>query len=313
MLPERTSEFQLIDAFRAAVAGFERIPLGIGDDTAIVEPLKGQGLLAADMLLEGVHFEFSTATPYQVGRKAMGVNLSDVAAMAGQPRFALVSLALPKDHPLNSEALPRELFSGLQSMAENFDTVIVGGDTNSWNGPLVINVAIVGESPSDPAVTRAGAKPGDWAFVTGRLGGSILGRHLDFLPRVKEASLLQQTVKLHSMIDISDGLIADLYHILEESHVGVCLDAESIPISAAARSMPDSTSALEHALGDGEDFELLFTVSADDGRRLTEKNPLPIELTRIGEIVTGDACLLRKADGSEVIVPRLGWNHAVEP
>jgi len=240
----------------------------------------------------------------------MGANLSDVAAMAGRPRFALVSLAVPKQDPGAVKELTDELFAGLKSMADEFDTVIVGGDTNSWHGPLVVNVAIAGDIlPPEKAVTRSGARPGDWIFVTGSLGGSLLGGHLDFVPRVNEARLLNDFCELHAMIDVSDGLVADLYHILEESGVGARLDAASVPVSEAAESMNDDRSPLEHALGDGEDFELLFTVRPGDGRRLAESSPLTIQLTHIGEIVAGDSCTLRQTDGTDVEMPRLGWSH----
>lgn len=313
MLPDRTSEFRLIESFREAIENSPHVLTGIGDDTAVVRSSDGDVLLAADMLLEGVHFDLETATPIQVGRKVLAVNLSDVAAMAGRPKYALVSFALPRQpSSRHGEQFAEQLFEGLHSLAEEFDTVIVGGDTNSWDGPVVINVAIVGEVPGGKAVTRSGAAAGDWIFVTGSLGGSITGHHLDFTPRVDEALALRESYQLNSMIDVSDGLVADLYHILEESGVGAILDADSIPISQEAASATDGKSALEHALGDGEDFELLFTVSAEEGRRLAQKNPLPIQLTHVGEIVPGDSCRLRKESGEEIALPRLGWSHTVD-
>lgn len=312
MLPDRTSEFRLIESFRTAIGKTPHVLTGIGDDTAVVRSSDGDVLLAADMLLEGVHFDLSKATPCQVGRKALAVNLSDVAAMAGRPKYALVSLALP--HQLSEKHDKRfaeQLFKGLHALADDFDTAIVGGDTNSWDGPVVINVAIVGEVPYEKAITRSGANPGDWIFVTGSLGGSIVGHHLDFTPRINEALALHKACRLTSMIDISDGLVADLYHILEESHVGASLDAAAIPISDAAAAANDERIPLEHALGDGEDFEMLFTVSPEDGQRLTSDNPLAIPLSHIGEIVAGDACRLREESAGETTLPRLGWSHRV--
>tara|TARA_R110002072_G_scaffold303108_2_gene493868 strand:- start:34818 stop:35768 length:951 start_codon:yes stop_codon:yes gene_type:complete len=313
MLPERTSEFQLIESFRTAIGNAPHVLTGIGDDTAVVERSDGDILLAADMLLEGVHFDLATAMPFQVGRKVLAVNLSDVAAMAGRPKYALVSLALPRQFSnRHGDRFGEQLFDGLHSLAQEFDTVIVGGDTNSWDGPVVINVAIVGEVSSGTAITRAGAKPGDWIFVTGSLGGSITGHHLDFTPRVHEALVLRDACRLNSMIDVSDGLVADLYHILEESKVGARLNAASIPISqAAASAANDDLTPLEHALGDGEDFELLFTVSPEDGQRLTSSNPLSIPLSHIGEIIVGDSCRLLEESGKEIPLPRLGWSHNV--
>jgi thiamine-monophosphate kinase len=313
MLPDRTSEFRLIEWFRAAISASPRVLTGIGDDAAVVERPNGPVLLAADMLLEGVHFDLTSSTPFQVGRKSLGVNLSDIAAMAGQPRYALVSLALSRRLPHEEQMrFSEQLFKGLHSMSTQFDTIIVGGDTTSWDGPVVINVAVAGELPTGAAVTRSGAKPGDWIFVTGSLGGSIEGHHLDFIPRVHEALALRAACNLHAMIDISDGLVADLYHIVEESHVGAWLDETAIPISKAAASIHDNRSPLEHALGDGEDFELLFTVSPHDGQRLLAGNPLQIPLSRIGEIVAGDSCHLRDSSGIETPLPRLGWSHNVD-
>ncbi len=312
MLPDRTSEFRLIESFRAMIGKSPRVLTGIGDDTAVVDRPEGLVLLAADMLLEGVHFDLSTASPIQVGHKVLAVNLSDVAAMAGRPKYALVSLALSRK--LQSEVGSRfaeQLFEGLHSLATRFDTVIVGGDTNAWDGPVVVNVAIVGEVALGGAVTRSGAKPSDWVFVTGSLGASIAGHHLDFTPRIDEALKLREACQLNAMIDVSDGLVADLYHILEESGVGACIDAGSIPVSLAAASAHDGRTPLEHALGDGEDFELLFTVSPEDGQKLVAKNPLQIPLTHIGEIVVGDSCRLRDQSGNEANLPRLGWSHHV--
>lgn len=310
MLPDRTSEFHLIEGFRTAVGQAPNVLTGIGDDTAIVERPDGSVLLAADMLLEGIHFDLSTATPFQIGRKVLAVNLSDIAAMAGRPKYALVSLALPRSiQSSDSGSFAEQLFEGINSLAIQFDTVIVGGDTNSWDGPVVINVAISGEVPSGCAVTRSGAQTGDWIFVTGRLGGSLSGHHLDFMPRVNEALKLRETCGVNAMIDISDGLVADLYHILEESNVGACLNEEAIPISKAAAATSDDRSPLQHALGDGEDFELLFTVSPDDGKKLIASNPLPVQLSQIGEITSGDSCRMRDLSGQDTFLPRLGWSH----
>ena len=312
MLPPKKSEFRLIDHFRSQVTTSHNVLLGIGDDCAVVRwSSSATGLVTADMLLEGVHFDLSTATARQVGRKAMGVNLSDIAAMAGQPRFAVVSLGLSRRHPAS---LAEELFAGMQDLAQEFDTSIVGGDTNAWDGPLVINVTLLGEPHQRGPVTRSGARCGDWIFVTGELGGSILGRQFSFTPRIEAARILHESFKLQSMMDISDGLVADLYHILEESQVGALLWAESIPISAAAEraAQLDQRTPLQHALSDGEDFELLFTVSPENGRKLVASNPLDCRLTHIGEITAEIECRLRTANGADQLLPRLGWDHAVE-
>ena len=171
---------------------------------------------------------------------------------------------------------------------------------------------MLGEAIAPGPVLRSGAKPGDWIFVTGTLGGSILGHHLDFVPRVNEAQTLHQFCTLHAMLDLSDGLAGDLRHILEESHVGAIVDAAAIPVSEAAARMPDSRSPLEHALGDGEDFELLFTTSPADGQRLIAASPLAIPITKIGEITAAPEYLLRHADGKIESLPDAGWKHGFD-
>ena len=309
MLPDKSSEFSLIDSFRSQLRAMPGVELGIGDDAAVVEWGSRCGLLAADMLLDGVHFDTSSQSPVAIGRKALAVNLSDVAAMAGVPRFALISLALPRSASADFAA---RIFEGLKSIADEFNTAIVGGDTTSWDGPFAINVSIVGDVVGGRAVTRSGAKPGDWLFVTGELGGSLLGRHLTFVPRVREASVLHRAVNLHAMIDVSDGLVADLYHILEESGVGAVLGAAAIPVSEAARRVGGDWSPLEHALGDGEDFELLFAVSPDDGAKLVSENSTGTRLSRIGEVTVEQTCLLKTEAGELKPLGRLGWAHALD-
>jgi thiamine-monophosphate kinase len=196
-------------------------------------------------------------------------------------------------------------------VADAFDTAVVGGDTNSWDGPLVISVTVLGTATGRGPVRRSGARPGDWLLVTGPLGGSIRGHHLDFTPRVREAIRLHGAADLHAMIDISDGLAADLAHICRESGCGAVLRAEAIPISDAAGAMADGQSPLEHALGDGEDFELLFAVSADDGRRLLTTQPVGgITLTHVGECVEQGMWL--QADGRRQVLVARGYVHELD-
>ena len=284
-----------------------RVLVGIGDDTAVLHPPAHPLLVTTDMLLEGSHFVLSEAGPRRVGRKALAVNLSDIAAMAGKPLAAVVSVGLPRGA---GESLATELYQGLREMADAFDTALVGGDTNSWDGPLVISVTVFGEATGRGPVTRGGARPGDWLLVTGSLGGSILAKHLDFTPRVREALVLHQQATLHAMIDISDGLAADLKHICDESGCGAVLRAEAIPISSAARQTKDDRSALEHALGDGEDFELLFAVSPEDGRQLVQAQPVPgIMLTHAGECIAESGLFLEEGGKRSALKP-MGYIHS---
>src|SRR4051794_20842002 len=191
-------EFAFIDWLRQRTPAAERVLIGPGDDTAALRwPPDAACLVTTDMLLEGSCFMLAEAGARRVGRKAMAVNLSDIAAMAGKPVAAVVSVGLPRQ---GGRALAEDLDSGLREMANLFNVAIVGGDTNSWNGGLVISVTLLGEPTGRGAVTRAGAKPGDWLLVTGPLGGSIRGKHLDFLPRIQEAIALHRLTDLHAMI-----------------------------------------------------------------------------------------------------------------
>jgi thiamine-monophosphate kinase len=276
------SEFAYIDWLRRLTPAHPRVLLGPGDDTAALRMTPGVPcLITTDMLLEGSCFLMAEAGPRRVGRKAMAVNLSDIAAMAGKPVAAVASVGLPRQ---GGRALAEELYHGLREMADQFDTALVGGDTNSWDGPLAISVTILGEATGKGPVTRSGAKPGDWLLATGPFGGSILGKHLEFTPRLHEAMQLHTLVNLHAMIDISDGLAADVHHLCEESRCGAVLRAEDIPIAAEASKVPDGRSPLEHALSDGEDFELVFAVDAGDARRLLQTQPVGgVTLAHIGE------------------------------
>jgi thiamine-monophosphate kinase len=301
-----SGELAFIDWLRRRTPSASRVLLGPGDDTAAVHwPAGVPCLITTDMLLEGSCFLLQKAGPRRIGRKAMAVNLSDIAAMAGRPVAAVVSVGLPRQ---GGQALAEELYLGLREVADAFDTPIVGGDTNSWDGPLVINVTLVGEPGPGGVIRRSGAQVGDWLLVTGPLGGSILGKHLDFTPRVGEAQQLAGCCPLHAMIDISDGLAADVAHLCNESRCGAVLWAEAIPLTEAARQMNDDRTPLEHALGDGEDFELVLAVSADDARTLLAMQPIPgITLTAIGTCVE-EGLWLQEASQRRPLPP-LGYVH----
>ncbi len=261
--------------------------------------------MTTDMLLEGSCFVLAEAGAHRVGRKAMAVNLSDIAAMAGEPFAAVVSVGLPRQ---GGRALAEELYHGMREMADTFQTSIIGGDTNTWNGPLVISITMLGYATGTGPVCRKGAVPGDWVLVTGALGGSIRGHHLDFTPRVREAQLLHAQTCLHAMIDISDGLAQDAHHLVEESGCGMVLRAEAIPLSGEVAKLTDNLSPLEHALRDGEDFELVFTVSADEGRRLVQEQPVPgLTLTHIGECVAAGFWL--EVEGKRHLLEPKGYSH----
>jgi thiamine-monophosphate kinase len=276
----------------------------IGDDCAVWQWPIEKLVVTTDMLMEGSCF-LREAGPQRIGKKAMSVNLSDIAAMAAKPIAAVVSLGIPRDLP---EKWVKELFEAMDIQAGVFDVDIIGGDTNSWNGPLVINVTLFGEATSKGVVTRSGAKPGDALFVTGPLGGSILGHHLDFTPRVKEALALHRLVDLHAMIDLSDGLSTDLHHLCERSKCGADVWADRIPLSDVVMEMKDSRTPLEHALHDGEDFELLFAVSPEDAQRLKESPPSGVSLYHVGHC-TKEASITLLQDQKTTPLHPQGYEH----
>jgi len=301
----RLSEFSYINWLRKRIPSHSSVLIGPGDDTAAMRVDGSRPLLiTTDMLMEGSCFLLRDAGAHAVGRKALAVNLSDIAAMAGRPTAAVVSLGLPRE---GGRAIAEGLFEGMREIAEQFDVPIVGGDTNSWSGELVVSVTVLGEATGSGPVRRNGARPGDAIFVTGALGGSIRGKHLDFVPRVRESQLLHAMVGLSAMIDISDGLSRDLHHLCEESGCGALLDSAAVPISDAAIELAATSgkSPLEHALGDGEDFELLFCVGAEDGERLRQHSPVPV--WQIGVMTEQGVALMR--DGTRHVLPIMGYEH----
>jgi len=301
------NEFDLISLIRARAALSPRLGLGIGDDAALVRFPPADGcLVTVDHLMEGVDFTVPPATFRQVGWKSLAVNLSDIAAMAGRPLACVAGVVLPRR---NGFEIGRELFAGILDCAEKFGVALAGGDTNTWDGPLVVGITVLGEPTGAGPVVRSGARPGDSIMVTGSFGGSIAGKHLDFTPRVDEALVLHQAARLHAMIDTSDGLAADLWHILEESRVGAVLEEAAIPISSAAAGARDGKSPLEHALSDGEDFELLFTVDPAAAELLLRQPPCTTPITRIGEVTAGSDCFLKSPDGKLNRLPAIGWKH----
>ena len=304
-------EWQLIEWIRSRTRlDPAAVPIGPGDDMALVG-LGGetQCLVTIDALLEGTHFSFDQATPRQVGYKAMAVSLSDVAAMAAKPVCALAWVGLPEDRDMKfAEALSL----GMADAAGKYACPVVGGDITSWKQPLTIGTAIVARPAGIIPVRRSGAKPGDLLFVTGELGGSVLGRHLEFVPRIAEARQLAALVTVHAMIDLSDGISTDLAHICRESGVAAEIMADAIPISADAKKMAasDNRTPLDHALSDGEDFELLLAVEPVDAQDLLKQNPLgDVRLTHIGKVVEGSGVSIVAADGSKKALPPGGYEH----
>ncbi len=318
-------EFGFIDTIAARAARSGGVTVGIGDDAAATVPTPGMSLLTtADLLAEGVHFRRDWSDPYTLGRKSLAVNLSDIAAMGGIPRYALLSLAVPEELPL--EFLDR-FVSGFLDQADRFGVALIGGDTSASRGGLFINVTLMGEQYPETIVTRGGAKVGDLVCVSGTLGDSALGleglrrgekpagalaRHLDPEPRVGLGRALAEAALPTAMIDVSDGLVADLGHILELSGQGGRVEVAALPLSPEYRSGCGRLGIDPYAccLGGGEDYELLFTLPADrlgEARSVADAAGVPV--TAIGEIVAETGLVLVAPDGGRFDALFKGYDH----
>ncbi|MBL7070807.1 MAG: thiamine-monophosphate kinase [Candidatus Omnitrophica bacterium] len=294
-----TGEFESIDRIKKMLPELKNAVVGIGDDCAVLGSARGKYILVtSDMLIQDVHFELSKVSLLKVGRKALGVSLSDIAAMAGIPKYCITSVALPPEAP---PAMLDDFYRGLLKLAKEFGVELVGGDTNRAD-KFICDVTVIGEVEKVKLIRRNGAKVGDKIFVTGSLGGSIKGKQFDFTPRVKEARLLADNFKIHSMIDISDGLSSDLHHIADASGVGAVIFGDRIPVSRNADSRIDALSA-------GEDYELLFTApKAVKERDLTARLKMPVVM--IGEITSKrEGVKITDNKREKIDLERSGYRH----
>jgi thiamine-monophosphate kinase len=295
-------EIKLIERLTRNIRLDSSVVKGAGDDTAVIKwTAKKYLLYTCDMLVEDVHFRKVETTPFQIGWKALGRNISDIAAMGGLPRYAVVSIALP---PSANVSFADGIYKGIRKLADRCRVNIVGGDV-SRSEKVVIDISLIGEVEKANLVTRSGAKEGDLILVTGAIGGSIKGKHLDFMPRLNEARTLVKGWKLNSMIDITDGLLLDLWRILDQSRVGARIYRDAIPLSKEA-------GAFEKAVCEGEDFELLFTMGLKEAKKLfrTGLTKMETAVTLIGEIMNKDyGYRLVAEDGSEKKVRTKGYLH----
>lgn len=287
---------------RTEGGGALRIPPG--HDCAAVDVEGGIAVLTTDVLVDGVHFQLDACGARAAARKALLVNLSDLAAAGARPVAFEVGVVLPRDRD------PRvldELAHGFGEVARRYRCPLAGGDTNVADGPLVLAVTAVGQPGPGGLVTRRGARVGDRLSVTGPLGGSLSGRHLDFVPRLAEGLLLAERRVAHAMMDLSDGLSRDLPRLCRASGVGARIDAARVPVHPDAAG-PDG---LEHALDDGEDFELLVAhapLAEAERRDLAARG---VALIEIGEVVEADAgVVLVRGETSAPLEPR-GFDHFV--
>lgn len=283
--------------------------VGVGDDSAVIDISKNKSLIiSTDTLLDGTHFIQNDCTPKLIGQKAITSSISDIAAMGCRPDYALVSISFPNN---TDESYCKEMFSGIISTSHKYGLQIIGGDVVSGDCPLNINITVIGASISEEPIKRSGAKVNDVIMVTGNLGGAILGRHMTFEPRVFEGVSLNKRFMINSMIDISDGLLIDLFHILEESNLGAVIDEQTIPISSDAYKLSRKTkkSPLCHALTDGEDYELLFTVSETTAYDILKTTDFSVNLTQIGRIRKKKGLYIKDLNGKERFVEPEGYEH----
>jgi thiamine-monophosphate kinase len=326
-------EFPLIERLEGIIAA-ERydVVVGIGDDVAVLADTDAEFLLATvDSQVEQVHFLRHEITPHQLGRRALAINLSDIAAMGGQPQVALVSLALPADTEV---AWMEDLYRGLREEADRYGTVVVGGNMARSPGGVFIDVCVLGRVRREHLLLRSGARPEDRVLVTGQLGQAgaglkllldpdlrvapserdvLLTHLLTPIPRVIEATVIAHSKLATAMIDVSDGLSSDVGHICERSQVGVRIWAEWLPISAAVRHVAELTSTppWQLALAAGEDYELCFTAPPEAVEELiaaVAETGTPV--TMVGEILPArqDRRLVLP-DGQEVPLEPSGWQH----
>ncbi|MFA5231818.1 MAG: thiamine-phosphate kinase [Candidatus Omnitrophota bacterium] len=265
-------EFGLIKSFRKQIKTDRSVFMGSGDDCAVLKlNSSSYQLFTCDMIIEGVDFR-KTDDLKSVGRKALAISISDIAACGGFPRHAVISLGLPKNMQVKQAGL---LAKGIFDLARKYKINIVGGDISA-SAKLIIDVSMLGEVKKHKLCLRRGAKPGDIIMVTGSFGGSIKGKHLKFTPRLEEANFLVNHFKINSMIDVSDGLLQDLGHILEQSSAGAVLYESLIPLSKDAKNT-------EEALCSGEEFELLFTASREQANKIIKSSKYGFSV--IGEIM----------------------------
>jgi thiamine-monophosphate kinase len=297
------NEFELIARLTKNLPSNKNVLIGVGDDCAVLDLGIPEKLILfkTDAVVENIHFT-KKIVPEKIGRKALARCLSDIAAMAGTPTAALVTIGLPEKFEAQ---FIEKIYDGINSCAEKFGVAIVGGETTKNPGGIFISIALLGTVARGKQILRSGAKIGDAIFVTGELGGSLAEKHLEFEPRIAEASWLAENFTIHSLMDLSDGLAGDLRHILHASKTGAEILKSAVPISRVAKLKAKESSASKPAfaaaLTDGEDFELLFTLASKDAVKLLDewKKKFPkLKLSCIGKIVAGEGILIRDKTGS---------------
>ena len=329
-------EFGLISRIAASVAPSESVITGIGDDAAVTALTPGMQLVTStDMLLEGVHFRLDWHDPWRLGRKSLAVSISDLAAMGSMPRWALMSIAIPADCPLD---FLDQFNGGFLEIASEYGVTLIGGDTCKSRSGLVVSVTIMGEQLPERIVRRSGARPGDDIWVTGKLGDAALGllllekkhppfqgggldgdgadyltaRLLDPTPRVSAGRALAEADLVTSMIDVSDGLLADFGHIAEQSEVGGTILLENLPISKAFRTATHQFPAFPYhlLLSGGEDYELAFTAAPANREKIHDlMKKCGVEAIPVGIVTSQPGVTVLQPDGSRYTPETPGFTH----
>ena len=325
-------EFALIDRIAGIFDSIDNdINIGIGDDAAAIKKSSDMlSLVTSDMLLEGTHFDLTYTSAYQLGKKALAVNVSDIAAMGGTPRWFLLSIALPKDSEID---FVEDFARGAADIAKSLGISLIGGDTVASDEKLIISISLMGEVQKKEVLCRAGAIPGDQIFVTGTIGDSAAGlkllkkgikidegnpeiqklieRHLDPSPRLDVARYIASNHLATSMIDISDGLLKDLGHICDSSRVKGKVWLGRLPLSASyIKATKKFEFGMNPALAGGEDYELLFTIPIEKVEELDRLEKLfDCSITHIGEICAGEGVLLFDHENNEIDPGISGYDH----
>ncbi|MBM7663317.1 thiamine-monophosphate kinase [Bacillus mesophilus] len=296
--------------------------VGIGDDAAIIRPYTGKDVIACtDTMVEEVHFSRITMSPFHIGYKALAANISDVAAMGGTPKFYLVSLVVPTSW---SEEELVEIYKGMEELAQQYQMVLIGGDTVSTSGPLVVNVMVMGSILQDKSLKRSDALPGDLVFLTGTVGDSAAGLHIllnekdsnEYLVKRHQlptpqgqAGILLSNLGRVALNDISDGVASEAIEIAEASQVDIELDASLIPLSAEILTFGHEQ-AINWALYGGEDYELIGTISSEKWSELERVFAQDdIKITKIGKVIRGSGNVSLKSGDSVKQLKKQGYNH----
>lgn len=305
-------ETEFVDWLLRNIPADSRLEVPPGDDAAVLRPpAMRRTVVTVDMLTEGVDFILGPdCPPRAVGHKALAVSLSDLAAMAARPEAAVVAVTLPRH---DGDRLGRGLLEGIQTLAAAHGLTLAGGDTNAWDGPLVVSVTAIGSVPPGRAWRRDNAQAGDVLVVTGPCGGSLRGRHLQVAPRCQEALAIAEQLTVHAAIDISDGLALDLSRLMAASGTGCRIRLADVPIHddahARAAEPGDQQTPLDHALADGEDFELLLAMPAAEAATLLAAPPGSLRPSIIGVVTSERGLIAIEPSGRERPLAATGFIH----